>query len=75
MKQGNPLQLGWGIALIAAGIGVVVRMSTVMPKILGIPQFAGAEFVVRASFYIMAAILVGGGVKKVKNHLNGESDE
>lgn len=67
----NPLNLAWGIALVMAGIGVFFRLPQVMPKILEIAQFAGASGFIRFSFYFMAVILIGGGIRKIRHHLSG----
>ncbi|MCW7753719.1 hypothetical protein OOT00_06945 [Desulfobotulus sp. H1] len=66
-QKGNPLDMIWAMALIAAGIGVFFRIPQIMPDILAVEYFAGSAFFIRLSFYCMALILVGGGLKKIWN--------
>ena len=68
-KKKSAFQKFWGIALLLAGIGVFFRIPQVMPAIEEIEQFASISFFIRFSFYLMGAILVGGGVKKIKDNL------
>jgi hypothetical protein len=65
---GNTVQLIWGIALVAAGIGMLVRIPQVMPQIQTIAHFAPAAPFIRFCFYFMAVILIGGGLKKIKGY-------
>jgi hypothetical protein len=59
------VQLIWGVALVLAGIGVFFRIPQVMPKIANIEQFSNVMFFIRFCFYLMATLLIGGGVKKI----------
>jgi len=59
------VQIVWGIALTLAGIGVFFRIPQVMPRIEKIEQFASVMFFIRFSFYLLGALLVGGGLKKI----------
>ena len=59
------VQIIWGIALTLAGIGVFFRIPQVMPRIEKIEQFASVMFFIRFSFYLLGALLVGGGLKKI----------
>ena len=63
------LQLIWGIALLLAGVGVFVRIPQVMPDIAEIELFKGSLWIIRICFYIMGIILIGGGLKKVVDHV------
>jgi len=58
-------QLIWGIALVAAGIGVFYRIPQVMPKIEVIEQFSQISAYIRFCFYVMGIFLIGGGAKKI----------
>ncbi len=61
------LILIWGtIALVAAGLGVFVRMPAVMPRIAEIPQFSSVMPFVRFCFYFMGITLVLGGLRKLQ---------
>ena len=71
----TPLNLAWGVALVLAGVGIFFRLPQVMPRIEDIAQFAGASGFIRFSFYFMALILIGGGVRKIRHHLSGSKPE
>jgi len=58
-------QLIWGIALALAGIGVFFRIPQVMPRIEQIPHFSSVTIFIRFCFYLMGAMLIGGGGKKI----------
>ncbi|NNF99301.1 MAG: hypothetical protein HKM93_07980 [Desulfobacteraceae bacterium] len=65
-KQDNKnIQLVWGIALVAMGLGVFFRIPQVMPKIEAVEQFSSAAGYIRFCFYFMGVFLVGGGVRKI----------
>ncbi len=59
------IQLGWGVLLLLAGIGVFFRIPQVMPKIEQIDQFASVTLFIKFCFYLMGALLIGGGLKKI----------
>jgi len=69
------MQLIWGAALILVGIGVFVRIPQVMPKLAQMGQSPATIGFVRICFYIMGIILLGGGIKKIINHVNSETKE
>ena len=58
-------QLVWGIALVLAGLGVFYRIPQVMPRIREITYFSGIMPFIYFCFYLMGALLVGGGLKKL----------
>jgi hypothetical protein len=60
----------WGGALVLAGLGVFYRIPQVVPKIASIEQFANAMGVIKFSLYVMGILLVGGGLKKIKQNLH-----
>jgi len=61
----NTFQMVYGIALVAMGIGVFVRIDQVMPKLMVYESLAGASWFIRFCFYLMGIILIGGGIKKL----------
>ena len=64
-KNKTVIQMIWGVALTLAGIGVFFRIPQVMPKIEKIEYFSSAMFFVHFCFYLLGALLVGGGLKKI----------
>jgi hypothetical protein len=64
-EKRSTFQLIWGVALLLAGLGVFYRIPQVMPKILSIEQFASAGMFIRFAFYLIGAILIGGGGQKI----------
>lgn len=64
-------QLIWGIALVAAGIGVFYRIPQIMPKIEMIEQFSQFSVFIRFCLYVMGIFLIGGGAKKIYAHYTG----
>lgn len=77
-RQADHFQLIWGIALTAAGIGVLFRIPQVVPDLAQIPSLAGSLSFVYFSFYLMAALLIAGGLRKIVRHFRrpkrGETD-
>ncbi len=71
-RNTEKIQLGWGVLLILAGIGVFFRIPQVMPKIEQIDQFASATFFIKFCFYLMGALLIGGGLKKIYENCQKE---
>ena len=71
----NNLQLTWGIALTLVGIAVFVNIPQKMAQIEKIQQFAGATGFIRICLYLMAIILVGGGVKKLTYYFQKTKNE
>ncbi len=65
MKEKEWFQVAWGMALVGMGVAVFFRISHVMGKVSRIAYFAGVPFLIRLSFYLMAILLIGGGIKKV----------
>jgi hypothetical protein len=64
-------QIVYGIVLIAVGIGVFLRIPTVMPKIVTINYFNNATLVIEFTFYLLGGLLVLAGAKKIyKNYKN-----
>jgi hypothetical protein len=63
------VQIVWGVLLIAAGIGVFIRIPQVMPQIAQIEQFSSILSYIRFCFYLIGAMLIGGGAKKLLQQL------
>lgn len=72
-SERSTLQLGWGIALVVAGIGVIYRIPQVLPKLANIETFASAMWFIQFCFYLMAIILIGGGARKIIRHFQLKS--
>ncbi|MBF0120265.1 MAG: hypothetical protein HQK79_15625 [Desulfobacterales bacterium] len=60
----------WAVALIMAGIGVFFRIPQVMPQIEKIEYFSSMIFFIRFCFYLIGILLIGGGIKKLKNQFS-----
>ena len=58
------LQLIWGVALAIMGLAFFFRVSTVMEQIAGMEYPGSVEIFLRIGFYLIAVILLGGGIKK-----------
>jgi len=67
----NNVQLVWGLALILMGVAVFFRIPQVMPKFAEMWQSATTIGFIRACFYLMGFLLVGGGTKKVLGYMTG----
>jgi len=68
MDKKNKIQLIWGIALILMGIGVFFRVPVVIEKLYETVKFNSGLYFFRFSFYLIAVILIGGGIKKIQNY-------
>ena len=64
-EKKNTFQLMWGILLLLAGVGVFFRIPQVMPEIKKIEHFAPYILFIYFCFYLLAILLIAGGVKKV----------
>jgi hypothetical protein len=67
MDNNRPqLQLMWGAALVAAGIGVFYKIPQKIPEILAaFDQLASIKYFVYFSFYLIGVMLIGGGLAKI----------
>lgn len=67
MDDGNKskLQLVWGVLLMVAGVGLLVRIPQVMPQIRQIEYFSGAIPFIYFCMYFMAVFLIAGGARKL----------
>jgi len=62
-------QLVRGLLLVLAGVGVTVRLSFLESEIKTIAGQPSAGVFIRICFYVMAILLIGGGVKKIRGYL------
>jgi hypothetical protein len=72
-EKKNAGQIIWGTVLLLAGIGVFYRIPQVMPQIEKIEYFIPIMGFVRFSFYLMGALLIGGGAKKIYDSFSNRS--
>lgn len=66
------VQLIWGAALALMGIAVFFRIPQVMPKLIEMGQSESTILFIRICFYILGFLLVGGGIKKIVNHIRAD---
>ncbi|MFZ5571377.1 MAG: hypothetical protein ACOZF0_13300 [Thermodesulfobacteriota bacterium] len=71
----NNRTLIWGVALTLAGLGVFFRIPQVMPRIAEIDYFSSVLGVIRFCFYLMGAILMVGGLRKVYAQLRRPDEQ
>lgn len=65
-KQPSPKssnQLIWGIALVLAGVGVLLRNLDVMPQLAA--EYESFSKSVVIIFYVIGLVLIYGGIKKI----------
>ena len=70
-------QIIWGVLLALMGVALIFRVPFVMERIVQIEYYADIKWFVRIILYITAAMLIGGGSKKIyDNYKNiSASDE
>jgi len=61
-------QLIWGFSLIAMGIGVFFRVPVVSERLADATGTSAKLYFFRFSFYLIAVILIGGGIKKIRHY-------
>ena len=64
----NAVQLIWGIALVLMGIGVIFRIPVVIEKMTTTGGLTSGLYFLRFCFYLIAIILMGGGIKKITRY-------
>jgi Ni,Fe-hydrogenase I cytochrome b subunit len=74
-EKKNTVQLVWGIALVLMGIGVFYRIPQVMPRISGYEQSSIQMMFIRFCFYMVGAMLLGGGARKLYHIFQKDPDE
>lgn len=68
-------QLIWGGALVLAGFGVFYRIPQVVPQIETIDYFKSSIWFIRICFYLLGALLVYGGGRKLFTYYPKPGDE
>lgn len=63
------LQLIWGAALAIMGLAFFFRIPGIMEQIADIEHFSSVGLFLRIGFYLIAVILLGGGIKKIYRFL------
>ena len=71
----NKFHIIWGVALVAAGLGVIFMMPQEIQQIQQIEYFANKLVFIKFCFYLMAVMLIGGGSKKIYNHYTKLTDK
>lgn len=71
-KKRDTIQLIWGIVLIGAGIGIFFAMPGKMAQLQRAGHTGFFILVTRLCFYLIAILLMGGGVKKVYSNYVGK---
>ena len=67
-EEKSKFQIAWGIALVAAGMGVIIMMPQKIQQIKQIEYFVNKLMFIKFCFYLMAIMLIGGGSKKIYDH-------
>jgi hypothetical protein len=65
MDNKRNFQMIWAVALILMGIAVFFRVPAVAEKMAGAFDTNAGLYFFRFSFYLIAVILIGGGIKKI----------
>jgi hypothetical protein len=65
-KKPSTVQLVWGVALAAAGVGLFFRFPEVIPRLLEkYGAFAAMRYFVYFVCYLAAVVLIIGGARKI----------
>jgi uncharacterized membrane protein HdeD (DUF308 family) len=77
MKKEQPaekssMQLYWGIALVLAGVAVLLRNMEIMPKLSEFQSYSKSLVVI---FYCIGIVLIFGGIKKIIHHFKPPRSE
>lgn len=59
------IQAIWGGALLLMGIAVIFRIPLILGKMSDIKQDGSGQLFLKFCLYLMAILLIGGGVKKL----------
>ncbi|MFP4667223.1 MAG: hypothetical protein ACLFMN_00350 [Desulfobacterales bacterium] len=59
------LQLIWGIALAVMGVAFFFRIPWIMGRVEEMNYLASAQVFLRFAFYLIAVILLSGGIQKI----------
>ena len=74
MPDKRLIQLIWGAALLAMGVGLMFKIPQVMPRIKTIEYYVRMAPFIRFGLYLIGIILIGGGAKKLYTHLKGTGE-
>ncbi len=61
-------QLVWGLLLIFAGVGVFFRFHSLESDLKTLAGQPSTAVFIRICFYVMAILLIGGGIRKVRGY-------
>ena len=65
-EKQSSVQLVWGIALAAAGVGLFFRFPEVIPQLLAkYGAFSAMRYFVYFACYLLAVVLTIGGARKI----------
>jgi hypothetical protein len=64
-RQKALFHIAWGGVLTLFGVAVFFRIPEVMPRIEQIEHFSSVLGFIRFCFYLLGALLIGGGIKKM----------
>jgi hypothetical protein len=67
-RQKALFHVAWGCILTIFGIAVFFRIPQVMPQIERIESFSSVLGFIRFCLYLLGALLIGGGAKKINEN-------
>lgn len=67
-EQKQATQLVWGLLLVLAGVGVVFRVNFLESELDTIAGQPSTALFIRICFYVMAILLIGGGIRKIRGY-------
>ena len=59
------LQIIWGLLLMTAGLGLIFRISRIIPGIEQVEAYSSDLAFKEFCLYVIAVFLAGGGIKKI----------
>ena len=71
----HQFQLAWGFALLIMGIAVCFRIPHMIDRAKEFEYFASIIWFVYFCLYLIPAILVVGGIKKIYHNLKSQEDQ
>ena len=75
-EKQSTVQLVWGIALAAAGVGLFFRLPERIPQLLETyGSFAAMKYFVYFVCYLVAVLLIIGGSRKIYAYFKASSGE
>jgi hypothetical protein len=66
-------QMIWGVMLVLMGIALIFRTPFVMERIVQIEYYADIKWLVQIILYVIAAMLIVGGSKKIYDNYSNIS--